>query len=147
MDYAIRWGGDPEDLCLTATGVGRFADLDAMMEEARADPRWVEGMRVLVDFSGVDWSGVSVDQMQARVEVRSGSAPAFWQDRYQQFSVVVRPTDYAFGRLMGLAINRKVAWVSRVFDCLSDAREWLRRPDLDQAHVMPGRSERRAGAR
>ncbi|HEY2374127.1 MAG TPA: hypothetical protein VGH82_16525 [Gaiellaceae bacterium] len=66
MDYTITCGGDPEDVCLTARGAASLVDLDAMFEEAVSDRRWVEGMKVLLDYTRLDMTTLSTDQMRAR---------------------------------------------------------------------------------
>jgi hypothetical protein len=66
MEYESTWGGDPEDVCMTTRGVARVRELDLMWREAVADLRRVDGMRVLVDHTRLDWSQVNTDDIRER---------------------------------------------------------------------------------
>ena len=135
MRYGISWVGDPEDVRLTSHGVARAADLIAMIREAVADRRWRQGMKVLVDHTGVDFSPMVGSEMEEWVGYLTQSDALIG---YQQVAVV-NAADYRGSRMVGYLLDRKVAWVGQVFSSLAEAREWLRRPpDYQHAHVAPG---------
>src|SRR4051812_50016024 len=66
MHWAVQWGGGPEDLRVTTSGVAAVDDLDAMMREAIADPQWRDGMKILIDHTQTDWAGFGAGDLQRR---------------------------------------------------------------------------------
>src|SRR4051794_10097485 len=81
MNYTITWGGDPEDVCLSARGAASVAELDAMFAAAVSDPRWVEGMKVLLDYTQLNMATLSTEQMQARAGRLTETADAIGRQR------------------------------------------------------------------
>ena len=135
MDYAITWGGDPEDVCLTTSGVAQLSDLDALWREAVSDPRWREGMKVLLDYRDSDWTHLSVAEIEQRAarlkEMSAEIGP-------QQIAHVARDSaSYQAGRLVGLRLDWQVPFQTRLFTSIEAAREWLRLPATSLPHVVP----------
>ena len=142
MFYVITWGGDPEDVLMTTSGVGGMTEVEAMLREAVADPRWADGTRVLIDHTQTDWSGVTTSDLEQHAErLIRGDIPL----GRQQFAIVVREgQDYVAQRTLGFRLDRKVPFLVRYFSSLTDARAWLCRPD-QLAHVTPRPQPPRAG--
>jgi len=138
VEYAITWGGDPEDVCLSPSGVARVRDLDAMLMEAVADPRWVDGMKVLFDYTHVDMSGLKPVEMELRARRITQLAESIG---HQRMAVVVeREADYKTARMIGFRLDSRVQFVAQVFMSLQEAREWLRTPpEHERGHVGPPR--------
>ena len=135
MDYAITWGGDPEDVCLATSGVASVADLDAMVREAVRDPRWIGGMKVLLDHTQSDWTAMTTAEIEQRAELLKQLTVEIGP---QQIAFVAGPENYSVGRLLHLLLDWQVGYVGRVFDSLEDAREWLSRPPhVARAHAAP----------
>ena len=136
MEYTITWGGDPEDVCWSLRGVATTADLDAIKREAISDPRWVSGMKVLVDCTDADLSGLKASDIQERADT-----VLKWADQVgrQQVAYAVSDHDsYSVVRLLLLRLDWQVELVGRVFRSLQEAREWLRQPpDVARAHAGP----------
>ena len=137
MDYAFRWGGDPEDVSMTTSGVGELAEVEAMLRGAVADPRWREGMKVIIDHTRTDWSATTAAELEAHANWLIHGDLVIG---HQLFAVAVKsPAEYAAERLIGFRLDRRVPFLVRYFSSHAEAREWLRRPDYLQAHVVPGR--------
>ena len=135
MEWAVTWGGDPEDVCLTTSGVAQLTDLDALWREAVSDPRWRDGMRVLLDYRDSDWTHMSVNEIEQRAaRLRDMGA----QIGPQQIALVAGDlASYQAQRLVGLSLDWRVPFHARLFTSLEAAREWLRLPTASMPHVAP----------
>jgi hypothetical protein len=136
MDYSITWGGDPEDVCLTTRGVVQMRDLEAMMGEAFADPRWVEGMKVLFDQTQADWTELTASALEDWADAIKRMGPEIG---FQQIAAVLRDdASYRAARNVGLLLDWHVPWMAQLFTSIPQAREWLRQPAEETfAQVMP----------
>lgn len=135
MDYTVTWGGDPEDVCIALSGVAQADDLDAF-REAVADPRWREGMKVLLDYREVDWTVLSSSEIETRAGLLTAMAEEIGD---QRIAVVVEgPANYHVQRLITLRLDWTVGFAAHVFTSLPEGREWLLRPPVpDHTHVEP----------
>jgi len=136
MHYAVTWGGDPEDVTITTSGVVVVEELDAMMKAVIADPRWVgDGTKVLIDHMQTDWSALGSRDLDTRaglVEAISDQIGAA-----QVAFVVTGQLNVEIGKMLGARIDG-VRFTAKAFTSLDDAREWLRHePDLDDVDVRP----------
>jgi len=43
----------------------KVRDLDTMLREAAADPRWVDGMKALLDHAPSDWASLTMARRRA----------------------------------------------------------------------------------
>jgi hypothetical protein len=126
VSYAIRWGGDPEDLTITFTGVVPVEELIAAFDEVRASPEFRTSLRMLHDHRLTDWAGITSDDIRRRADaLRAHESPG---ERHRV--AVVVPDAHAFGLMrMREAFNdgrmRSADWL---FYDLESAREWLRGP-------------------
>jgi hypothetical protein len=136
VEYSISWGGDPEDVCLTAVGVARPGDLDAMTREATTDSRWVDGMKVLMDFTRADLSSLQSGEIAERASTVMDMAPAIGRQRIAW--AVAGPESLRVTRFFLLHVEWEVGFVGEVFRSLVEARAWLRgRPDRERLDVEP----------
>jgi hypothetical protein len=136
MDYSITWGGDPEDVSLTTGGVVHIRDLEAMMREAFADARWVEGMKVLFDHTQADWSQLTSTTIDEWADAIKLIGPEIG---HKQIAAVLRDdASYRATRNLGLLLDWQVPWMAQLFTSLPEAREWLRQPPDDTfGQIMP----------
>jgi hypothetical protein len=134
MEYAIGWGGNPEDIRMTTHGVAQVRDFDAMWRAAVADSRWVEGMKVLVDHTRLDWTELVANDIRERAELMKQQSEAI--GRQQVAFVVDDSRSLRLGRLMGYVLDWQVGFVARYFTSLAEARAWLREP-RGLPHVSP----------
>jgi len=126
MEYEIVWGGDPEDASVTTWGTATLEGLSTWVQEGLSDPRYRPGMRIPVDYSRLDWSGISQEDVHKRVEhfaktvIPAGRACA---------AVVMRePVDFGIARMVQayVELHRELEIEIAVFLSIEDAREWLR---------------------
>jgi hypothetical protein len=54
MEYAFIFGGFPEDVLVTVSGVGRVAAFARLFEDLTESPQFEPGMRILLDLTRVD---------------------------------------------------------------------------------------------
>jgi hypothetical protein len=54
MDFSFEFGGDPQDVTVTLWGDASAHGLRRMNEELLADGRYVPGLAILVDLTGLD---------------------------------------------------------------------------------------------
>jgi hypothetical protein len=135
VDYAITWDGDPEDVCLTTSGVAQVSDLDALWREAVSDPRWREEMKVLLDYRGSDWTHLSMSEIEQRAARLKEMAAEIGP---QQIAFVARDSaSYQIGRLLAMFLDWQVPFQARLFTSLEAARGWLRLPTASLPHVVP----------
>jgi len=59
----ISWGGISRN-CAWSPGM-KVRDLDTMLREAAADPRWVDGMKALLDHARSDWASLTMARRRA----------------------------------------------------------------------------------
>jgi len=68
VKFAIEFGGDPQDITVTFSGVADLSGFRRYNETLISDPRFRAGMMILVDASGLDTSQLSGEELQAASE-------------------------------------------------------------------------------
>ena len=123
MEYSLHWGGDPEDLLVVTSGDASVEDLDAMTQEGIGDPRFREGMKILLDHTALRWWAASNDDVRRRAEDVKRDAGLLGRQRVA--FVVGSPVDFGIGTMLkDLVAGTELE--TKVFDSLADARDWLR---------------------
>jgi hypothetical protein len=125
MQFSIEFGGDPQDVTITATGAAEPAAFEQMNERLLADPRFRPGLSYLVDFSDLDAADLphsDVEQIAAR------GTETTWL--YPPRAVAVLAPDPRTFNQTQLAIAHMGGRKSghRAFADLEDALDWLRNP-------------------
>lgn len=126
MKHEIIWGGDPEDASVTTWGTATIEGLDAWVLEGLSDPRYRPGMRILVDHSRLDWSGLTPKDIHQRVELFAREAG---RSGPVSVAVVMRaPVDFGIARMEQafIELHPEIQIDLGVFFSVEDAREWLR---------------------
>src|SRR4051794_21084424 len=135
MHWSVQWGGDPEDLRVTTSGVASVEDLDRMMREAIADARWQEGMKILLDHTQTDWSVFGAGDLDRRAALVENIADRI--GRQQVAFVVTGLLNQEIGKMLGARLS-DIGFVAKAFVSLAEARDWLREePDLATADAKP----------
>src|SRR3954453_16095156 len=135
MHWSVQWGGDPEDVRGTTSGVASVEDLDAMMREVIADPQWREGMKIMLDHTQTDWSGFGVGDLDRRAPL--GEEISARIGRQQIAFVVTGLLNQEIGKMLGARLS-DIGFVAKAFVSLAEARDWLREePDLATADAKP----------
>jgi hypothetical protein len=136
MHWSVQWGGDPEDLRVTTSGVASVEDLDAMMREVIADPQWREGMKIMLDHTQTDWSVFGVGDLDRRAALVEEISDRI--GRQQIAFVVTGLLNQEIGKMLGARLS-DIGFVAKAFVSLDEARDWLREePDLATADAKPG---------
>jgi hypothetical protein len=66
MEFEIRFPADgPADIELSVSGVPTLAELELFNEALVSDPRFRAGLTMLVDVAGLEYDGISGDELQA----------------------------------------------------------------------------------
>ncbi len=68
MDFTIEFGGDPQDVTITLSGVASPEGFLRFNEARLSDQRFREGLLILLDASALDTSQVTESMFQAAVE-------------------------------------------------------------------------------
>ena len=126
MEYEITWGGDPEDASITTWGTATIEGLGAWVQEGLSDPRYRPGMRILIDHSRLDWSGLTPADIHRRIELFAKEAG---RSGHVSAAVVMRaPVDFGIARMEQALIEfqPEVQIDFAVFFSIDEAREWLR---------------------
>jgi hypothetical protein len=124
VGYAVRWGGNPEDVTIEFSGRVAVAEVLAAFDDLRAAPRYRKSLRIIQDHVAVDWSQISEDEIRDRAEaIVAYTEP----DECHAVAVVV---DNVFGfalmRMREKYLAGRIATVDRSFYDLESARGWLR---------------------
>jgi hypothetical protein len=139
MDFELQWGGDPEDLLVTASGIATVEDF-VPLKTAIADPRWRPPMRVLLDFRQVDWSRMSAADVERRVGLLVQNTDRI--GRCYTAVAVTRDLDYGMVRMQQALSERRVPYELEVFRSVDEARGWLRQVPLEEnPQAAPASSE------
>jgi len=123
MDYTFTWGEGPEDVRVETSGPVDVDVLDAMVEEALADPRFRPDMRGLVDHTRAAWAGVDGAEVRRRVELVRAQADRIGRQRVA--FVVAGRIDLGVARMLAAYAADGIAFDFRVFPTVPAAREWL----------------------
>jgi len=122
VNYSLEFGGDPQDLTMTLTGALDARSIRAFVEDLISHPEYRAGMLILADISGLNTSGVSLEEYESVSAVISGR-----DDRFPAKAIaIVAPP----GRTYDDAMQHR-AYVGgsksgrEVFRSRADAAAWL----------------------
>ena len=124
MEYEVIWGGEAEDILIRTSGPATVPELNAMVKETLADPRFRPGLKVLLDHREAGFTGFTTSHLRARAD------QAAWQLQQGKPSrvalVFARDLQVMVGRLLESFISARTSIKIRTFRSLDGAREWLR---------------------
>ena len=124
MEYVIEWDGDgPEDIRVETSGPVDVDVLDAMVEEALADPRFRPNMQILVDHTRASWSGVGGDEIRRRASLLLAKADRIGPQRVA--FVVSGRVDLGVARMLAAYTATAAALEVKLFPTVPAAREWF----------------------
>jgi hypothetical protein len=107
-----------------------------MFAEAVSDRRWVEGMNVLLDYTRLDMTTLSPDEMKARAGRLLEMVEAIGRQRFAV--VTTSPNSRNTMRMIGFLLDGNVGFQASIFTSLLEAREWLRDPSkVALPHIVP----------
>jgi len=123
MLHEIQIDADRTTVTIRASGQASVEGFDAYLKELLAHPRWLPGMRALVDLRNLDASHLTKDQVKQISDLhvpigdRLGGGPCA--------IVVSDPLHFGLARMWEAYSDRRVPLRVRVFDSMDEAREWL----------------------
>ena len=125
MKYEITWGGDPEDAGVTARGVATVEGLNTWVQEGLSDPRYRPSLRVLVDYTQLDWSGLSATDVHERIALYAKDAIKL--DHARVALVMRAPVDFGVARMEQayVELHPELEIEIGVFFSIDAARRWL----------------------
>jgi hypothetical protein len=68
MEFAVEFGGEPQDVTVTASGVADVASLRRLVRTIAADERYRAGVLLLYEFGGLDMSQLSDRELELVIE-------------------------------------------------------------------------------
>ena len=136
MEYEITWGGDPEDARVTTRGEASLEGFDAWVQEGLSDPRYREGMSIIIDHRALDWSGISLGDVHERLELFRRETDRV--GRIRAAMVMRAVVDFGLARMYQAYIETQPNLLIEVgvFLSIEDARKWLR--ERKAADANPG---------
>jgi hypothetical protein len=122
VEFSIEFGGDPQDVTITASGVGDPTGFVSLNERLLADPRFRAGLSYLIDLSELEVAELP----QHDVEQIAGVGTASTWD-YPPRAVAMVATNPATRAQAQLAVAYMGGSKSghRVFATRDEAHEWL----------------------
>jgi hypothetical protein len=122
MEYVFEFGGSPEDVTVTASGIARVSKFRHMLEQLCDDARFQPGMKILLDLCALDMSEVADMEV-----VKIGHSLDELQDRCQGCALAVVCPDPLAAALMRHAELAERAKKVHVWFAWSrdEARTWL----------------------
>ena len=135
MEYRIDWDGEVEDVRFTTSGDADVDTLDAMVEEFLADPRFREGLKILLDHRKCRWIGLSAADIQRRAALQRAKSDRIG---YQQIAFVVDAREeYGMARMLAGRLDGEVRFAAHAFTSIDAAQAWLLTVPDDLVHVAP----------
>jgi len=126
MDYEITWGGDPEKATVATRGEASLEGLNAWVQEVLSDSRYHEGMSFILDHRGLDWSGISLEGVQERIELLRQDMIRV--ERVRVAMVMRAGVDFGLARMYQAYVELQpdLQIEIGVFTSIEDARAWIR---------------------
>jgi hypothetical protein len=123
VEFSIEFGGDPQDVTITVSGVGDLAGFASLNEALLSHPRFRSGLSFLIDFSDLEVAELPQEDVEQIAEVGNEST---WD--YPPRAVAMVATNPATRAQAQLAVaymgGRKSG--HRVFATPEEAVVWLR---------------------
>jgi hypothetical protein len=122
VEYAIEFGGSPQDVTITTSGPASREGLIGFVQDLVDDPRYRKGMFILVDHLALDATSISGADVRAQAE-----RVITLEERLGPCKVaIVVPTPLTFGYARMYELHAAETQVhSRVVYSLSDGLDWL----------------------
>jgi hypothetical protein len=124
VEFDVTWGGDPEDLLIRTSGPATVPELNTMVAQVLADPRFRPGLKVLLDHREAGFTGFTTAHLRSRADQ---AAWQLQQGRPSRVALVFgRDLYLVVGRLLESFISARTSIAIKTFRTLDDARVWLR---------------------
>lgn len=122
MEYRIEFGPEPDEMEIVTSGVGTLEGFRGMIDDGIGDPRWRPPMRALLDYTELDMSELSADDIRLISEHASRYPGALFGARV----AVVAPRALSYGLSRMAASTTDVPNLDvQVFGMRASAEAWL----------------------
>jgi hypothetical protein len=123
VDFTIRWGGTAEDVSVCYRGAPDPEAMVASFLMLRDAPEYRDGLRILLDYRTVDWTGLSAAEMQQVAEAFNRAPRS--SHRHRVASVVDRKLAFGLLRVVQAHIDEEMESEGGFFYDFESARAWL----------------------
>lgn len=123
MEFTIEFGGEPQDVTITTSGIADVEGSRRLSSALASDPRYCAGMLVLVDHSALEMSRLTDLDLE---RIAAGISESDWNLPPRAVAIVASNVEThirareAVAHLGGSLSNR------RVFSSREEALGWLR---------------------
>lgn len=124
MEHSFSWGGDPEDVLLTVSGIASAAEFTGITDELVADPRFRPGASMIFDYRELDLGGMSAGTLRSLADSIAQRRNKIGAARIAV--VFSRAVDFGVYRMFAAFSESQTSVTGAQFWSLEDARDWLR---------------------
>jgi hypothetical protein len=121
MKFALEFGGEPQDVTVTASGIGDVAGLRRLVQALAADERYHAGLLLLYEFSELDLSQLSDDELE---QVTDSVMERDWKSQPRAVAIVAGTKTIGAARLAIAHLGGSRSG-RRLFTSRDDAVAWL----------------------
>ena len=125
MEYAIEFGGSPQDVTIETSGPATAAGLIGFVSDLVADPRFRPGMSILVDHTELDARPLTGADVRAMAETVIQLDERIGRSKVA--ILVPNPLTFGYARMYELHAA-ETQLHSRVFYSRDEALGWLEAP-------------------
>jgi hypothetical protein len=123
VEFSIEFGGDPQDVTITASGTGNLLGFATLNERVLADPRFRAGLSYLIDLSDLEVGDLPPDEVEQIAGVGNESA---WNYPPRAVAMVATNPETREQAQFAVAYMGGAKSGHRVFASREDAVAWLR---------------------
>ena len=123
MEYTIEFGGTPQDVTITSSGLADAEGLVGLVRDLVSDPRFRPGMLMLEDVTALDVSKLKSADLRAQADTVIELSELIGPSKLAM--IVPSPVTFGFARMWEFFVDSRTAIESRVFYSRADGLEWL----------------------
>ena len=123
MEYTIEFGGTPQDVTITTTGVADAKGLVGLVRDLVASPDFRPGMLILENCLELDVSRLRSSELREQADAVVGLDDRIGASKCA--IVVPGPATFGLARMWQAYVDSRAAIESQVFYSLAEGREWL----------------------
>ena len=123
VEYAIEFGGTPQDVTITTTGPADAEGLVGLVRDLVSDPRFRPGMLILEDCTAIDASKVTSSDLRAKADTYIALSEQIGPSKLA--IIVPSPASFGFARMWDFFLGNRTEMESRVFYSQADGLAWL----------------------
>jgi hypothetical protein len=122
MEFSFEFGGDPQDLTITASGIADVEGYGQMAADLLLDRRFRSDMLILVEQSELDLSGCSNETIE---QIAISLAERDWRRPPRAVAIVASTRESSEGARLGIAFLGGSQSHRQLFASRAEALAWL----------------------